>query len=294
MPKTRHAALSHLTSPLPVLLAAGVFFAVPGLAPAASPIGAAAPTPRQADDEEQGPLVLTADQINLIQVYEIDLKTEPRVRIDRDVLEAFLEDPAYEGRDGMPSGRNGARDFLRIEGWQQLALLFRMRAREYYGDVQVREEPETLRTWQRINARYINQYFARMFANKDLGEDYELRYQGRPVTQIPLLVRGRDAEALAYTNFYILTQMTVNGVPMIDRQEPEASILVQWGLPHFDADSDAPEVAGWRPEFRALEDEDPQRDALIEWIDSLVSVNANSQYGIEYFPAELRGDDEEN
>jgi len=245
----------------------------------------------QDEDEDEG--VLSAHDINLIRVYEVDIKSEPRVRIDRDVLEDFLEDPAFADRDGMPRGRDQIREFMRAEGWQQLKLFFDMRARDYYGEAEVQQEPAPLRAWESINGRYITQYFLRHFGNKDLGPDVELQYQGRPIEQIPLLGRGRDSSAIAYTNFYILSQVTVNGIPMIDRDRPMQSIMIQWGLPREDARYDAPEVEGWRPQFRSADADDARLAELLEWIESLQGINQGSRYGIEFIPAALRGDEDQ-
>ncbi|MEM9416386.1 MAG: hypothetical protein AAGA29_13060 [Planctomycetota bacterium] len=285
MPQTRRGANDQPVNYLTMLAAAGLLLVGSGMLLAAAPVSDLAPVARQGDDEDEEEVALLSEEdINLIQVYEIDMDTEPRVQIDRDVLQEFLDDPAYAGRDGMPTGRDGHRDFLRWEGWQQLELFFSMRAREYYGSVRVREEPETMRAWQRLNSRYISQYFMRTFANKPLGPGVELRYQGRPISQIPLLGPGRNADAIAYTNFYILTQMTANGIPFIDRDHPEESILVQWGLPREDAKFRAPNIDGWRARFRGMEDEDPRREELIAWVSSLVAVNQDSQYGVEFTP----------
>ncbi|XAL99413.1 hypothetical protein OT109_17760 [Phycisphaeraceae bacterium D3-23] len=292
MPQTRRGAKDKPVNLLTMLAAAGLLFAGSGVLLAATPVSDLAPVARQGDDDEEEVDLLTAEDINLIQVYEIDMDTEPRVLIDRDVLQEFLDDPAFAGREGMPSGRNEHREFLRLEGWQQLELFFRMRARDYYGSVRVREEPDTMRAWQRLNGRYINQYFLRTFANKPLGPDIELRYQGRPISEIPLIGPGRNGDAIAYTNFYILSQMTANGIPFIDRDHPEESILVQWGLPREDAKFRAPDIDGWRAQFRGMDDEDPRREELLAWVNSIVAVNQGSQYGVEFLPTLLREDDE--
>lgn len=293
MPQTRRSLLTRTLQPLVLPMVAGVMAAGPAMLYAAPSSLPAVPQPRQADDDEDGPALLTDEAVNLIRVYEIDLETEPRVLIDRDDLEEFLGDPDYAGRDGMPRGRDAIRDFMRAEGWQQLEFLFEMRAREYYKTAIVREEPETLRAWQRINTRFINGYFLRAFANKALGENVALRYQGREIDNIPLIPNGRDGERIAYTNFYILSQMTANGIPFIDRDRPEESLLVQWSLPREDARFPAPEVDGWQPEYRSNDDDDPRRDSMIEWIDSLIKGNQNSEYGIDYLPPALRADEED-
>jgi hypothetical protein len=293
MPQTRRSILARTLQPLVLPMVAGVMAAGPAVLFAAPPALPDAPHPRQADDDDDGPALLDDEGVNLIRVYEIDLETEPRVLIDRDDLEEFLRDPNYSGREGMPRGRDAIRDFLRQEGWEQLDFLFEMRARDYYHIAIVREEPETLRAWQRINTRFINGYFLRMFANKDLGENVALRYQGREIDNIPLIPMGRDGDRIAYTNFYILTQMTANGIPFIDRDRPEESLLVQWSLPREDARFPAPEIAGWEPEYRGYDDDDPRRDDMIEWVASLIAGNQNSEYGIDYLPPALQADEDD-
>ena len=291
MPKTLAVVPARAIHVFSLFVWAGLMFAGPGVLMAAS--HGASPQAKliQSDDDE--PVLLTDEDVNLIQVYEIDLETEPRVIVDRDRLEKFLDDDQYAGRDGMPRGRREIRDFLRAEGWEQLELLFEMRARDYYGAAQVREEPGTLRAWQRLNTRYINAYFLKTFANQSLGEETELRYQGREIDEIPLVRHGRNSKQIAYTNFYILTQMTADGIPFIDRDRPEESLLLQWSLPREDAQFSAPEVEGWQPRFRSLDDNDPRRDDLLEWIASLEQVNQGSRYDIEFLPPGLEEADEE-
>lgn len=284
-PRVRLQQLARLSA-APAL--AGLLLAGPSALLASPPPATLAPSAYLQDDDEQA--VLSDDEINLIQVYELDLDDEPRVRIDREALEKFLEDPAYAGRDGMPRGRDEVRAFMRAQGYQQLGLFFEMRAREYYGEARVQDAPPALRSFERLNTRYITQYFLRHFANKDLGEDVALAFRGQPIEQIPLLGRGRDSKAIAYTNFYILTQLTVNGIPVIDRDRPEESILIQWGMPRVDARFNAPDVDGWQPHFRGADEEDARRAEVVGWIRSLHKFNQGTTYGVEYLPPALRND----
>jgi len=284
-PRVRLQQLARLSA-APAL--AGLLLAGPSALLASPPPATLAPSAYLQD--EDAPAVLSDDEINLIQVYELDLDDEPRVRIGRDVLEKFLEDPAYADRDGMPRGRDEVRAFMRAEGHQQLGLFFEMRAREYYGEARVQDAPPALRNFERLNTRYITQYFARHFANRDLGEDVAIAFRGQPIEQIPLLGRGRDSKAIAYTNFYILSQLTINGIPVIDRDNPEESLLVQWGMPRVDARFDAPDVDGWQPQFRGGGEEDARLDEVLDWISSLHKFNQGSTYGVEYLPPALRND----
>jgi len=244
---------------------------------AAQPIDSVSQTKQ---DEEEEALTLSAEQVNLIRVYEVDLEEEPRVRIERDVLNEFLDE--FGGRNGMPEGRDEIRDFLRAPGWQQLDLFFKMRARGYYEKAEIQDEPEPLSQWRRnIHRRYVQGYFFRHFGNLPI--DAEIVYRETQVGEIPMFGRGRDEDTVAYTNFYILTQMTIDGIPVIDRQNPEESILLQWGLPREDARFDAPEdIEGWQPHFR--DEDDPRFVEMVEWIQSLRSGNQGQAYGTNYAP----------
>ena len=90
-----------------------------------------------------------------------------------------------------------------------------------------------------------------------------------------------DDEAEAYTNFFLLSRFTHEGKAMIDRDRPELSLLLQWGLEREAAKFPAPDVEGWRPRFRSPEDGDYRR--LVDWIDSLFDNDPG--YGITYPPA---------
>jgi len=83
------------------------------------------------------------------------------------------------------------------------------------------------------------------------------------------------------TNFYILTQTAIEGKPIIDRNVPEDSLLVQWGLPRESAKFAAPDdLKGWEPKFKSMDDE--RFIALVDWIKSLIAANQGSNYGIDY------------
>jgi tetratricopeptide (TPR) repeat protein len=107
-----------------------------------------------------------------------------------------------------------------------------------------------------------------------------------------------NAEAVTYTNFYILTQYTKKiGSPtpgvfgsgerrMIDRGQANLSLLVQYGLPPEIAEFDHPSVRNFRPVFHTLQDQDLRR--FVTWMnDSLRPMNPD--YGISYTPPVGKG-----
>jgi len=209
---------------------------------------------------------LTDEQTNLIKIYEIDLDEKPRVTISSATLKIFFE--RYGDQKVVPIGRKERSAFRRKPGYEQLALFFRVQARDLYAQVKVKQEPAPLSEFRRnVNPRYVARYFASTFG------------QGQ-VQGLHLFSDRTDNEQEAYTNFYLLTQFRYEGLPMIDRTNPEQSLLLQWGLKREAARSPAPEIEGWKPAFNSPDDAKFQRYA--DWIATLFEDEPN--YGITYPP----------
>lgn len=99
------------------------------------------------------------------------------------------------------------------------------------------------------------------------------------------------SDAATYTNFYIMQQygkrLEAPGSPfgsgpavrkMIDRNQPQMSLLAQYGLPTDIAEVDHPQATGWRPMFRDIRD--PRYQQSIDWMRSLRPIEP--EYGIDY------------
>ena len=207
---------------------------------------------------------LTDEQINLIQVYELDLDIEPRVVVPSgtidDLFDRYADDP------GIPRGRSDRAAFRRLPGHEQLAKLFEVRARDLYSSIQVRQEPEPLAEFRRsINSVYLARYFVPTFG------------QGQ-IDGLELYNRRAGNQAEAYTNFLKLCKFEYDGLPMINRGNPELSLLLQWGLERESARHPAPQIDGWEPRFTDMENEEFQR--IARWIDSLYGEET-PDYGID-------------
>jgi hypothetical protein len=243
--------------------------------PAVGPADAAPPVTDQArpnggrlDPQTLREQQLTEKEINLIRLWELpadlsDLK--PRIIIPRETIETVLDE--YADREEVPKGRREQNAFRTAEGWEQLPVLFAVRARELYPTVRVIEDPPAMKTYRsEILPLYINGYFSETF--------------GRGAVEGLSLFGGRGERVrAAYTDFYILHKFQQGNAYMIDRDKPEESLLVQWGLPRDQAIYKAPDVPGWRPFFTGRDD--PQFDKIVEWIDSLYKT---VDYGISYSP----------
>lgn len=229
----------------------------------------AASVSAQNRSEQKDPL-LSQEDIELIKVYEVDLEADPppRVTIPKDELRNFLKE--FQDSDRIPRGKTQQRKWLESDGHKQLALLFQLRARNYYKHVRVRSKIESLHDFGNVHRRYIIEYFQPTFG---AGQVPDLFLFPR--------TRGLDGDRMEMTNFYILTQTSVDGKLIIDRNEPEDSLLVQWGLPRESAKFPAPEdLEGWKAKFKDTNDE--RFKELVSWIESLISANQGSTYGVEY------------
>lgn len=236
--------------------------------------------PGQEPAAADGPPLLDQQQINLIKVWELptDLsQTQARIRVPRQVLEqAFAE---FGGVAVVPASEEARRQLLRASSQEQMAFLFALgaaepEARVLYRGVEITGDPEAITNFRRaVYGNYIQRYFRRLFGSG----------------QIPgfeLVGSQPNTTAEVYTNFYILSQTIIGGHPMIDRQSPTNSLLLQWGLPREVALLPAPQVEGWRPFFAGPED--PAFERIAAWIESLYQ-DSSIDYGIDY-PGKLRQD----
>lgn len=214
-------------------------------------------------------------QINRVKVWELpeDLsQTQVRIVVPREVIERALAQ--YPNADATPKDDAGRRRLIRGSAQEQLGFLFALgrehpEARELYGEVEVAGDPEAMVGFRRtIYPTYFQRYFRPTF-----GEGQVPGFQ--------LVPNNPNTNAEVYSNFAILSTADVDGEPMIDRQSPEDSLLLQWGLPRESARRPAPNTPGWRPFFSGRDDRN-FRD-MVAWIDSLYDTGA-VDYGFEYPP----------
>ena len=205
--------------------------------------------------------LLTDEQINTIRLWELpsDLsEARPAVVVPRETIEKLFD----KYRDSPAIQQRQVRDVLRQQGWEQLDLIFGLRAREFYNDVTVRQDPPAMQEFRRsVYPQYVARYLRDTFSGK--------------IDGFELLGPQRNTEGEIYTNFLRLTQFETPEGKMIDRREPERSLMLQWGLPRDEARVPAPDVENWRPFFNSPND--PRFQNYVEWIETLFD---NADYGI--------------
>jgi hypothetical protein len=220
--------------------------------------------------------LLTKEQINLIRVFEVDLKNPPRMIIDQNTIGRFLDKYGgivVEGKGPVPVNASGRALFARMSAPEVLSWLFDLKAREFYPEVQVLENPKSFQMFRdRLNRGWLVTYCANIKCHG--GED-----AGR----LWLYNRQQASDAAAYTNFLILERFRLaNGQPLINYNEPARSPLLEYGLPRDLAFNKHPEVPAsrgrWQPIFRGVEDDRFTQGA--DWIKSMYPKRPD--YPIDY------------
>ena len=211
---------------------------------------------------------LTPEQINLIRLYEVDLSRRPPVVVPRDVIEDLLTNHAES--KAVPRGRQEQAALRGAQGWRQLQVIFDAQARELYPRVQVRADPPAIQTFKtQIHQRYVLNYCASARCHGgDRGGDLFL-FRTAPTS-----------DPTVYSNFYILHRYSTPTAFMIDRRDPERSLLLQYAMSREVARTPHPEVPGYAPEIRTVND--PRIRQIQDWIRELYEPTPN--YGIDYTP----------
>ncbi|MEM7629343.1 MAG: hypothetical protein AAF356_07965 [Planctomycetota bacterium] len=226
-----------------------------------APDGDPAPVRR---GEAGGFPLLTADEINLIRVYEIDLAAPPRMVIPRDTIERLME--SYAGSVHIPATAAEREAFLRRRPAEILRVMYRLQARELYPQVRVLDDPRSIDLFRdRLHGR-TGWLLNACASNRCHG--------GSEAGRLRLTTRRTNSDAAVYTNLYILEHFRMSdGTPLINYDNPERSPLLHLAMlrdnslyPHPETGGTAG-TRGWRPLFRSTDDR--QFERAVEWIDAM-------------------------
>jgi hypothetical protein len=218
---------------------------------------------------------MTDAQLNMIRLYEIvDPAIErPKVTVKRDALDAFLRD--YKDKPDAIRERADMDRFRGAEGWVQLDILFKFKARELYPSVTVHEDPKNMLVFKKsIHNSYVLNYCGTSSCH------------GGEAGNLFLFNLDPNSNRTVYSNFFNLYTWQDNTGYMINLDVPSDSYLIQYGQPAnvknamFLAKKPHPEVKGWQPKFRQVQD--PVQATIQSWIESL--GRTRNDYGIDYIP----------
>ncbi|MCB9837958.1 MAG: hypothetical protein H6813_01335 [Phycisphaeraceae bacterium] len=220
----------------------------------------------RAGERSSFPLITPRDA-NLIKVFEVDLRNPPKLVVGKPAIDALLD--GYGGRLGAPSSEEGRATFYRKPPEEILSMMFRLRARELYDDVEVLELPASLKLFRdTVNSTWLVNSCAttRCHGGPDAG-------------RLMLANRKPSADLPFLTNLLILERHTLDdGTPMINYESPESSPLLQMTLPRRESLFPHPRVKGWKPVFS---NEHARRfQQAVQWIEMMYKPRPT--YPIEY------------
>lgn len=213
--------------------------------------------------------LLTREEVNLMRVYEIDFSSPPRLAVKPETIRKMIEQ--YGSSGVIPTSATERNALFRADPLEIVRMLFELRARELYGEVQVLSEPPAMNLFrQRVHNTWLLQNCATSGC-----------HGGPDAGALMLHRRGYQNERVRYTNFLILERLDLDpDWPLINYEDPEMSLIVQYALPQDAARKPHPDVRGWRPAFTRPDDR-MKRDT-IQWIKSMMRPRPG--YPIDFDP----------
>ena len=215
-------------------------------------------------------MVLAPADINIIRQAELRPDDSGvRIRFERDVKKRFVT------REGMPPA-----EFNSMTINQQVDAILQKGTPEMKHDVQILSDPPALFQYR----RQIQPFLVANCATSGC--------HGGGTSKFSLVVPA-DSDAATYTNFYILQQYTKSlrvstgggnvfgkgDLKVIDRQQPERSLLLQYALPATVGEYHHPDITNYKPALRSMND--PKHRQMVDWIGkSLKPVDPD--YGINF------------
>jgi hypothetical protein len=240
-------------------------------APAAEPDPRAGPV--RLSDLLPKELVSAAD-VNIMRVYEIDFEDPPMVSIEPDTIRRLLEH--YGASPLLPKTSAERTALFRADPLEIVRIMFELRARELYPEIEVFTEPRALNLFrQRVHNTWLMNNCATSRCHGGLNG-------GR----LFLHNRNYRDRRVRYTNLLILERLDLDQQwPLIDFASPADSLIIQYGLPREMARRAHPDVKGWKPVF-GRQNQRLLRES-IAWIESM--MQPRPPYPVEYEPPVLLG-----
>ncbi len=216
---------------------------------------------------------LTPEQINLIRVFEIDLRDPPSLRVPDSTIKTLMK----RHPDAFSPNKTERDQVYKIPEIEKLKLLFTHKARDLYEQVEVLEDPISMKNFRNDVHSQRGWLINACSSTRCHGGTEAGRFQ--------LISSRSNSVETVYTNFFLIENYTLDdGTPLIDYNDPERSPLLQMGmiqnntlLPHPEIPAGYP-GSGFRPIFRSTRD--PKYRDAIDWIRSMYQPRPD--YGIEY------------
>jgi hypothetical protein len=215
--------------------------------------------------------LLTRDDVNLIRVLEIDFRRPPRISIEPETIRTLIQQ--YAAHPAIPATSEGRTRMFRADPIDLVRLMFELKARDLYPQINVDSEPYALNIFrQRVHDAWLigNCATSRCHGGLEGGRFF-------------LHSRNSRDERVRFTNLLILLRSEWPDEPLVDFERPLDSLVIQHALPRTEARFPHPDVPGWKPVFtnanqRLLAD-------AVRWIESM--YRPRPSYPVEYEPPVL-------
>lgn len=221
--------------------------------------------------------LLSEEQINLMRVYEIDLRDPPKMRISDEVmLELMKSNP-----DAFSPNADERQKVFNLPEIEKLKLLFTLKARDLYPRVELLENPNSLKRFK-DQVHHGRGWLINACASTRC-------HGGVDAGSFQLINDRPHTDETAFTNLYIIENTTLsNGLPLIDFNAPERSPLLQMAVIPSNSLVPHPEIprgypgTGFRPIFRHTRDRKYQQ--AVDWIRSMYQPRPELDF--DYPPAQ--------
>ncbi|MCP3902412.1 MAG: hypothetical protein GY715_02155 [Planctomycetes bacterium] len=214
--------------------------------------------------------LLNREEVNLIRVFEIDFNYPPKVAVRKETIAHLIQEHSTDKE--MESLGPDRTALYRAPPIDIVRLMFKLKARELYEDIDVITEPHALNLFrQRVHNTWLmnNCATSRCHGSPGAGRFFLHR-------------RNYRDERVRYTNLLILERTKLDDTmpPLVNFEKPLESLIIQYGLPTTIARHPHPPVRGWSPAFRRLEDRMVRWG--VEWMDAMLQPRLG--YPVEYEP----------
>lgn len=244
-----------------------------------------------ADDTDRMTLKpLTPEQISRIRYMELrGMRTSSRepdrvtVKISKDVIDEFLL--SMEGHEDFRN-RRAKPEFLKMTPPQKLHVITRYRGAEYADKVRIQSDPEIFVEFRKNVLPVVLRSCATSGCHTTTNRD---------VKGFAFINDPKRTDQAVYSNFVIMNDIQVRKRRLIDRSQPDNSLLLTFMLPKNEVRPEFrhPGDVEFQPAFRSRKH--PRYLRLLNWIESL--KHPAEDYGVRLLPPppnEVEEDDDDD
>ena len=234
--------------------------------------GSTAPTPTTPKRDRTAGIperTLTDEDVNIIRVYEIDFNDPPKVTLDPKALDRVIKD--YAAHPRIPDDIRKREALYALHDIDKVKLLFDVKARELYQYIKVDSIPRSLSLFRK---NVHNTWLIRNCATSGC-------HGGQDAGKFFLHRTDPTDSRTILENLLIMERLDLDGPHrVIDYENPEMSLLVQYALPQAEARLPHPDVPGYASVFPVGESR--IKSKTIDWIRSM--YQPRPRYPVEFTP----------